>query len=150
MADAAREFAGKLAVVDAGLGDVRKRSETPRARLADLIDGFAIFFDRDQIIERAGLRDRLAAIADVLNQSGLGLRVIGYSDDSGSATGNQKISRRRADVIVDLLAERGATRDRLSPVGRATANLVADGTLGARERNRRVTFELADNGEITP
>jgi outer membrane protein OmpA-like peptidoglycan-associated protein len=150
LADVAREAATKLGAVDAGVGDLRARAETPRAKMAALTDGFAVFFERDQIIDRAGLNERLKSIAGLLNETELGLRVVGYSDDSGSERINQTISRRRADVVAEMLASLGAPKNRMTAVGRAATNLIADATPGARERNRRVVFEIAYDGEIAP
>jgi len=147
---AASEASQKLAAIEAGLGDLRARVDAPKARLAALIAGLAVFFDRDRPIDQPGLNDRLDAIADVLKTTGLSLRVAGYSDDTGSDAINQSLSRHRAEVVADMLASRGVSREHLLIIGRAAADPIAAATPGLREKNRRAVLEIPYDGETAP
>ena len=143
-------LAAEIADVDTRAKALQERADAPRARLAGLIDGFAIYFEREQPLDRPDRDQRLDAIATLLKETGQSLRVVGFSDDTGGEARNQIISRQRAAAVADLLAERGVPRDRLSVVGRAAAHPIADGGLDARQRNRRVVLELPLDGETTP
>jgi len=85
-----------------------------------------------------------------LKATGLSLRVVGFADDNGSPAANQAISRRRAEIAAQMLVDRGVAKDRLSLVGRAAADPIADQNAGTRERNRRAVFELLYEGEVGP
>ena len=143
-------LAAEIAGVDTRAKALQERADAPRARLAGLIDGFAIYFDRDQPLDRPGRDSRLDAIATLLKETGQSLRVVGFADDTGGEPRNQIISRQRAAAVADLLAGRGVPRERLSVVGRAAANPITDGAPDARQRNRRVVLELPLDGETTP
>ena len=145
----ARSTENSIAALDARVTQLQSRLDAPRARLAALIAEFSVFFDRDQPIDQPGLADRLDVIAALLREAQLGLRVVGYSDDSGAAAANLTISRKRAEVVADALAARGVSRDLLSIVGRAAADPIADPAASTRTRNRRVSFELPFDREIS-
>ncbi len=136
--------------VDARARALEARADAPRARLAGLIDGFAIYFEREQPLDRAGRNERLDAVAALLKETNQSLRVVGFADDTGGEARNQIISRQRAMAVAALLVDRGVARERLSVVGRAATNPIIDGGPDARPRNRRVVFELPLDGEIAP
>jgi outer membrane protein OmpA-like peptidoglycan-associated protein len=143
-------LAAEIADVDTRAKALQERADAPRARLAGLIDGFAIYFEREQPLDRPDRDQRLDAIATLLKETGQSLRVVGFSDDTGGEARNQIISRQRATAVADLLAERGVQRERLSVIGRAATNPIADGGPDTRQRNRRVVLELPLDGETTP
>jgi outer membrane protein OmpA-like peptidoglycan-associated protein len=136
--------------VDARTSALQARADAPRARLASLIDGFAIYFEREQPLDRPDRDDRLDAIAALLKETNQSLRVVGFSDDTGGEARNLIISRQRATAVAGLLVERGVPRERLSVVGRAANSPITDGGPEARLRNRRVVLELPLDGELAP
>ncbi len=160
LASARAEQSGLAASVDAltgglaaerdQLGALQARADTPRARLAALIDGVAVFFDRDRPLDQPGLGDRLDAIARLMSETGLSLRAVGYTDNLGSASGNQAISAARAESLAGMLFSRGVARDRVAIVGRSDADPIAAAVPGSRERNRRAVFEMIYDGEPPP
>ncbi len=92
----------------------------------------------------ANLRlDRLAAFL----RSNPRTRVIieGYTDSTGSADYNERLSRARAETVADALQAQGISPDRLHVVGRGEAFPVASNdTSAGRQQNRRVDLVFSD------
>ncbi|MDP3684310.1 MAG: OmpA family protein, partial [Ignavibacteria bacterium] len=67
----------------------------------------------------------------------------GHTDGIGSANYNKKLSKQRAQAIVDYLVSQGAKRNNLIIVGYGKDNPVATNeTLEGRSMNRRVEIKL--------
>lgn len=67
------------------------------------------------------------------------LELIGYSDSTGSAKTNQKLSLARAESVKKYLVKKGVAAGRISTRGEGPANPVADNkTKEGRAKNRRV------------
>lgn len=68
--------------------------------------------------------------------------VIGFTDNSGSAELNQKLSVQRAQAVVDYMVSQNANMaDLLTATGRGADNPVADNTTAeGRKKNRRIQF----------
>jgi len=145
MLEAAREQISELrrSVADAQAAIERLRNEniSPAARLKRFVETFAIFFtEQDTLVDPDAAAAGLDELARLLKASGESLRVVGYADESGSPASNRAASRKRADKIVAMLAERGVPREKLALVPRSTLNPIADTGLESA-RSRRVAFE---------
>jgi OmpA-OmpF porin, OOP family len=69
----------------------------------------------------------------------------GYTDSTGKAAYNQKLSERRAQAVVDYLASKGVAAGRIKAVGYGAADPIADNaTEEGRAQNRRVTIHRTD------
>ncbi len=69
----------------------------------------------------------------------LKIDVNGYTDALGSASGNQKLSQKRADAVRDYLASKGIPTERITATGFGEENPVSDnGTAEGRQKNRRI------------
>jgi len=67
------------------------------------------------------------------------VEITGYTDSSGPAAYNQKLSERRAQAVADYLIAAGIDADRFTVKGMGEENPVADNsTHEGREKNRRV------------
>jgi outer membrane protein OmpA-like peptidoglycan-associated protein/opacity protein-like surface antigen len=67
------------------------------------------------------------------------IEVGGYTDNTGTATANKKLSQKRADKVTDYLISKGIEKDRITSVGYGATNFIADnGTEEGRQQNRRV------------
>ena len=129
---------------------LRARLDTPRARLEEKLRGLAIFFSgTDTLEDEAGARTAASAIAPLANAAG-GIRVVGYSDETGTPSSNRQVSRRRAEVVAQLLREAGANPARIVLSSRAVLAPLTDPSDPASLRNRRVTFEPLYDNEIRP
>jgi outer membrane protein OmpA-like peptidoglycan-associated protein len=91
---------------------------------------------------------KLAAIAQVFQDTNM--RVEGYTDSTGKAGANQKLSEARAKAVYEFLKAQGVADTRLAYQGLGPANPVADNaTKEGRAKNRRVEI-VAAQGEIKP
>jgi len=102
---------------------------------------YGIQFDFGQATLRPDSKASLAEIAKLLGaQSGLKLRVVGHTDNRGSAGYNQDLSQRRAAAVVSALAaEYGIDPARLAPEGAGMSSPVSPNeTEEGRAKNRRV------------
>jgi outer membrane protein OmpA-like peptidoglycan-associated protein len=91
---------------------------------------------------------KLAGIAQVF--PAVNMRVEGYTDSTGNAAANQKLSEARAKAVYDFLRAQGVADTRLAFQGLGPANPVADNaTKEGRAKNRRVEI-VAAVGEIKP
>ena len=93
-------------------------------------------------------RIALAKIAGiVISHPGLNLQVEGYTDSTGTAEFNQKLSEQRANTVRDFLLSQGLNTNSMTAVGYGENYPVAANTTSAgRQQNRRV--ELVVSGEV--
>ena len=67
------------------------------------------------------------------------VRVVGHTDNTGSASYNQGLSERRAASVAQVLFNNGVAASRVRAEGRGLTQPVADnGTASGRQQNRRV------------
>lgn len=106
-----------------------------------------IFFD----VAKATLRsesntelDRLVKLMqDVPN---LKIEISGHTDNTGSATLNEKLSQDRAQAVVDYLKAKGIAATRMNAKGYGMSKPVAPNTTeSGRQLNRRTEFEIVGN-----
>ncbi|MCT4588272.1 MAG: OmpA family protein [Carboxylicivirga sp.] len=75
------------------------------------------------------------------DNSGLKLKVIGYTDNTGGEELNQRLSLERAQVVVEYLIKNGIDNSRLFPFGFGCENpITANQTQNDKKVNRRVEF----------
>ncbi len=88
--------------------------------------------------------DVLDSVATVLNEYKSTLvTVAGYTDNTGPADYNQKLSERRASTVALYLHSRGVAKERLAAIGHGEAKPVAsNSTAEGRAKNRRVEITL--------
>jgi outer membrane protein OmpA-like peptidoglycan-associated protein len=142
-------LAARLAKTEAALAALENwraereaRDNAPAARLARLASASAIAFgDETDLREPEKARATIAALAQALKASGAALRVVGYSDASGSESKNHEVSLARAKSVVKMLVAAGVAPERLTAVGRGDAQAIVDTGEADSRRNRRVAFE---------
>jgi outer membrane protein OmpA-like peptidoglycan-associated protein len=121
-----------------------------RDRLDAVFRAKAIFF-----AEGTSFRDATTAstvldeIGRAITDAGLLVRVVGFTDDTGTAAGNQTLSRQRAVLVRDALIRRGVAPRLLIAIGRSDATAIATADVRVMA-NRRVSFEVAYDGEAAP
>jgi outer membrane protein OmpA-like peptidoglycan-associated protein len=116
-------------------------------RLRSFVARNAIFFSEGTQLVSDGLaRKVLDEAAAVIKASTLMVRVVGYTDEKGDATGNRPLAKRRADVIVQELVRRGVAPARLATFGRVDGYALSQ-AVGSASPNRRVEFEAGFKGE---
>ena len=72
------------------------------------------------------------------------LNIIGYTDQVGNAGYNEKLSKKRADAVKQLLVEMGVDTSRLVSEGKGIDKGAKSSSVGARRLVRRVSFELTN------
>ena len=83
------------------------------------------------------------ALAAAAARNGGEIVVTGYTDTVGTLEGNDNLSRRRAQEVRQMLADRGFPAYRIQAVGRGKRNLIVPTPDDVEEpRNRRVTIEV--------
>jgi outer membrane protein OmpA-like peptidoglycan-associated protein len=89
---------------------------------------------------QAELKD-IAAI--LTNCPKVHITVAAFTDNVGGAEANLRLSRNRANAVVDDLVDKGVPRDRLVAEGHGEQNPIADNTTAAgRAQNRRVAMHV--------
>ena len=114
------------------------------------IYGIQFDFDSDAIKpESKPTLDEIAAL--LMSYPDLRLRIVGHTDNQGSAEYNLDLSNRRAaSVMAALVIQYGITPDRLAAAGAGPSQPIATNeTEEGRTRNRRVELEAmgADQGQ---
>jgi OOP family OmpA-OmpF porin len=76
------------------------------------------------------------------------VRVVGYTDNTGTAEHNSQLSKQRAEVVRDYLVSIGVDAKKVDAIGAADANPIADnGTKEGQAKNRRVEIEVTGLGK---
>jgi len=132
----------------ASMALIMETRETARGAVMNLP---GISFDTGKATLKPSAQITLAKLAGMaLIFPDINMRVEGYTDSTGSAATNQKLSEDRAKSVYEFLKEQGIAESRLSFQGRGPADPVADNaTQDGRAKNRRVEI-VAARGEIAP
>jgi outer membrane protein OmpA-like peptidoglycan-associated protein len=103
-----------------------------------------IFFRVGSAELLAKSRRELNSLARMLqNNPQLKLAVAGHTDNQGDQQLNQRLSRQRAEAVVDFLVRQGIARKRLKAKGYGQRQPIASNASPAgRARNRRVTIRV--------
>jgi outer membrane protein OmpA-like peptidoglycan-associated protein len=111
----------------------------------DLLVNFEFDSDRLTAAAKANLDQFAAALRDPRVKDGLKgekLAIDGYTDATGTERYNKSLSERRAEAVVNYLAEKGASRDALAPKGFGPSNPRTPDPFDPA--NRRVEAHLAE------
>ena len=92
----------------------------------------------------------LRDIKDYIEKNDFLVSIIGYTDTSGVASYNKRLSLRRAEKVSSKLIELGLSKDRvLDLIGRGESNPIrTNDTEEGREGNRRVEFRFVKKGQV--
>lgn len=121
---------------------------TAAQRLADLLRGNVVWFtNQTDFRDEARTKELLDRVAQLDKESGALLRIVGYTDEQGSAALNTQLAQARARRVADELLARGVARDRLVVVGRPGPGFDISPTRGPGSANRRVEMQIGFEGE---
>ena len=103
-----------------------------------------ITFDTDSAVFKPVFNNILTSVAKVINEfDKTKVQVSGYTDNTGSAAYNDKLSMQRAQAVANYLKLRGVSAARLMVYGYGENNPIAsNATAAGREQNRRVEITL--------
>jgi outer membrane protein OmpA-like peptidoglycan-associated protein len=165
-ATASRGDRTKMALIGAGIGAIagggagyymdvqeaklRQKLEGTGVRVVrdgndiDLVMPGDVTFETNSASLNSNFFDVLDSVALVLDEYKSTLvTVAGYTDSTGSADYNQKLSEKRASTVALYLHSRGVAQERLAAIGHGEARPVAsNSTAEGRARNRRVEITL--------
>lgn len=105
-----------------------------------------ISFDSGRYDIKPNLRPILDRFASTLNQNPVTtVKIIGHTDNTGSAAINEPLSVNRASATRDYLVNRGVAINRIGIDGRGSREAIADnGSVAGRAANRRVEIFVAE------
>ena len=88
----------------------------------------------------------LLNLVDFLNQHpNINADIIGHTDDVGTSEHNLKLSKNRAQSVVDYLVEKGIDSKRLKSIGMGETQPITDNkTAEGRSLNRRTEFKIEE------
>lgn len=142
-----RQLEARIVDLERRLAETKPTPIGADQRLLAFVRTHAVFFSNDTEFRQPDVAARtFDDLAALLRESGLGIRVVGYTDEIGSSTRNSPLAQARADKVAAELGRRGITANQMTAVGRL--NAVSLGSVsGPSSPNRRVEFEVAFVGE---
>ena len=141
------------ATLDAQAAELRNTLGNPNVTVTNM-GGYLLVNLPDDVTfatDSASVRPDLAAeirsiAANLVSYPNSTIRVIGHTDNTGTAAYNFDLSQRRAVAVADILAGAGVPGARLSAVGIGEDRPIASNTTEAgRAQNRRVEIIITPN-----
>lgn len=141
------------ASLDQQAADLRNRLGNPNVTVTNM-GGYLlvnlpddVLFATDSATLRPDLRSEIASIAaNLVTYPNSSIKVVGHTDNAGTAAYNFDLSQRRAMAVADVLVSAGVPGSRLSTIGRGEDQPVATNlTTTGRAQNRRVEIIITPN-----
>lgn len=149
----------QLAAAQAGTAEAQRRAaeaelalqhagamrDTERGKVITLQGNVLFKTGRADLLPGAtGSLDQVAAV--LRNQADRQLLIEGFTDSTGTAKVNNRLSQQRAAAVRDYLVNQGVNFNQLSVEGRGSSAPIADnGTPDGRAMNRRVEITISNN-----
>ncbi|OYX82650.1 MAG: hypothetical protein B7Y83_14100 [Flavobacteriales bacterium 32-34-25] len=110
----------------------------------------AVRFDTNKSSLTAAAKANLDKLVAVFNEyPDTDITIFGYTDSTGPADYNLKLSGERATSVKNYLASKGISSSRFTIQGMGIADPIADnGTVEGRSQNRRVEFAIVANAKM--
>lgn len=111
-----------------------------------------ILFDTGKSQLKVAAKDNLKHMAEIMKKYPENVLTIkGYTDSTGTASTNTKLSKSRADAVRAELLNNGMPATTMSSMGLGPANPVGDNkTVDGRQANRRVEIEVTVDESKVP
>jgi len=126
---------------------VNKTIELKNIKIGSKIALRNIFFDTGKSTLRAESNTELDRLVKLLKDvPSLKIELSGHTDNTGSASGNNKLSQDRANAVVAYLVGKGISKSRLTAKGYGSSRPISsNNTAEGRQQNRRTEFEIIAN-----
>lgn len=110
----------------------------------------AVRFDTNKSTLTSAATANLDKITTVLNQyPDTNIQIFGYTDNTGAADYNLKLSEQRAMSVKNYLSNKGLVASRITIIGKGIADPIAtNDTPEGRSQNRRVEFAITANEKM--
>ncbi|MGA9637366.1 OmpA family protein [Flavobacterium sp.] len=110
----------------------------------------AVRFDTNKSSLTAAAKANLDKLVPVFNEyPDTNITIFGYTDNTGAAEYNLKLSGERAAAVKSYLASKGIASSRFNVTGMGIADPIADNTTpDGRSKNRRVEFAITANEKM--
>ncbi len=137
--------------MDKQAAELEKVAQTERTQ-----DGIIVTMN-DKILFNVGKSElkpeskaSLTKISDVLKKyPKTDITVAGYTDNTGSASVNERLSQNRAEGVKFFLVDNGVKSNRVTAKGFGSENPVSDNkTAEGRSKNRRVELHIVPNDDL--
>ncbi len=126
---------------------VDKTIELKNIKIGSTIALRNIFFDTGKSTLRPESNSELDRLVKLLKDvPNLKIEISGHTDNTGSATLNNELSKARAEAVVTYLKTKGIAANRLTSEGYGSSKPVASNDNAAgRQENRRTEFKITGN-----
>jgi outer membrane protein OmpA-like peptidoglycan-associated protein/tetratricopeptide (TPR) repeat protein len=126
---------------------VDKTIELKNIKIGSTIALRNIFFDTGKSTLRPESNTELDRLVKLLKDvPKLKIEISGHTDNTGSATLNNELSKARAEAVVTYLKSKGITADRLTSEGYGSSQPIAsNNTTAGKQENRRTEFKITGN-----
>ena len=154
-----QRMAGQMDELYAVAAEARKEVKEVNERVSalddyDVQESVAVNFRVNSAVLSPEAKQQLDALAaKAINVKAYMIEVAGHTDSTGSEAKNFRLSRERADAVVQYLAvnHKIPLRRFVTPMGYGKTEAVADNTTAAgRAQNRRVEVKMIINRGISP
>jgi len=126
---------------------VNKTIELKNIAIGSTIALRNIFFDVGKATLRSESNAELDRLVKLLKDvPKLKIEISGHTDNTGSASLNEKLSQERAEAVVRYLSSKGIKADRMTAKGYGASQPIAsNNTASGRQENRRTEFKITGN-----
>lgn len=126
---------------------VDKTIELKNIKVGSTIALRNIFFDTGKSILRAESNAELDRLVKLMKDvPSLKIEISGHTDNTGSATINNELSKSRADAVVTYLKSKGVAANRMTSEGYgSTKPIASNDTVAGKQENRRTEFKITGN-----
>ena len=141
------------ATLDAQAADLRNRLGNPNVTVTNMGSYLRVNLPDDVLFAtgsatvNASLRSEISSIAaNLTSYPNSTIKVLGHTDNVGTAAFNMDLSQRRAFAVSDILSGSGVPSSRLTAIGVGEDQPVASNTTDSgRAQNRRVEIIITPN-----
>lgn len=112
-----------------------------------------ILFDTGKSVLKPQAKSNIQQMAEIMKKYPENvLSIYGYTDSTGTAKINEKLSQERAQAVQNHLIASGLPAETVSAAGRGPSNPIGDNnTAAGRQQNRRVEIEVKiDESKLPP
>lgn len=146
-AEARAGLDARTTALNARIAKIQTELDEPFVQLGRWVRTHAVFFSDNIDYRDAEMAERtVAELYYLLSRTKASIRVVGYTDPSGTAERNDALAMQRAEKVAGELAALGLPRTQMKVLGRPRGTLISQDK-GRFSSNRRVEFELAYAGE---